>query len=186
MADGGDGRGQHTRPHIPPCNPTPEAPIQPHQSFGVAEEVKGSWGHPNRGMGDITAGMACPRAKQGVTACPTRAGITRKRQELVGAPHAGAAELGARDRDSSMAQHGCDSRGDSDSGARAVSHPPSGASLHPWTLPPADAQGNKSQAGRRDWGVGRAQGSRPWGLRCAGGSARVGLGWGVASGVGWG
>lgn len=120
---------------------------------GQVLEGRGSWGHPDRGMGDITAGMACPRAKQGVTACPTCVEITRKRQE------AGAAGLGTGDRDCwqgrarlSTAQHGCDSRGGSDSRARAVSHLPR-ASLHPWTLPPADAQGNKSQARRREWGA---------------------------------
>lgn len=57
----------------------------------------------------------------------------------------------------SMAQQGCDSRGGSDSGAGAVSHPLR-ASLHPWTLPPADAHGNKSRSRRREWGVGEDTG----------------------------
>lgn len=159
---------------------------------GHGLEGRGSWGHPNRGMGDITAGMACPRAKQHVRACPTGAGITGKRQE------ASAAELGTGDRDCwqgraglSTAQHGCDSRGGSDSRARAVSHPPVPPST-PGLCLPRMLRAINPRLGGRNGAPGRAQGSHPGGVGaelCRGictESARVGLGWGAGSGVGWG
>lgn len=91
----------------------------------------------------------------------------------------------------STAQQGCDSNGGSDSGARAVSHSLR-ASLHPWTLPPAMLTAINPDLGGGNGASGRAQGSHPGGVgaELCGGicteSARVGLRWGVGSGVGWG